>query len=183
MALARIQEAIASDDLSTLDDPMIATARRIIGLAKAGPAAQYVMSDYSGARSIIFGLHTDVIDEMASVFGGLCAGIIDGRTSRAARQQILDAFTAGTSGPLLLIHMASGSEGLNIQAASRVYLPEPSWVPATNEQAIARAYRRGQTSDVHATYMYLPGTLDETVCAALARKSSARDARRARMAQ
>lgn len=177
-AIERIHAALAADDLSSLNDDMIATARRLIGTAKAGACAAHVLADYGGARSLVFCLHTDVINIMASAIGDACAGIIDGRTSARERLRLLDAFSAGVGPPILIAHLASASEGLNLQAATRVYLVEPAWTPATNEQAIARAYRRGQERDVYAQYLYLRGTLDEAVCAKLARKDSAREARK-----
>lgn len=177
-ALERIEHAVSTGDLATLDDPMIATARRIIGTAKAEAAAAHVLADFGGARAIIFAQHTAVIDVLRERFGAACAGVIDGRTTKTERRYILDSFSAGTSPPLLVAHIQSASEGLNLQVATRVYLVEPAWVPATNEQAIARAYRRGQTQNVYATYMYLKGTLDERVSQKLARKIEDRDARR-----
>jgi superfamily II DNA or RNA helicase len=118
---------------------------------------------------------------MREKFAPRLAGVIDGRTKKAERAEIIARFKA-VPGLILLAHMRSIAEGLNLQMASRVYLPEPSFSPADNEQLVARAYRRGQTRDVHATFMYVPGTPDARVAAALLRKLDDRDARRRMLA-
>jgi SWI/SNF-related matrix-associated actin-dependent regulator of chromatin subfamily A-like protein 1 len=182
IAMERIAFAVESGAPEILDDPIIATARRIIGMAKALAVADTVAAELQGsdAAHIVFCQHTAAIDIIAARLGADVCGIIDGRTG-GKRQAIIDRYCAG--GPRVLIcHLASASEGLNLQRASRIHLAEPAWSPAVNEQAIARAYRFGQSRDVTATYYYVAGTPDERVAAALTRKLSDRDARRAMFA-
>lgn len=61
-------------------------------------------------------------------------------------------------------------EGLNLQAADVVIFLNKDWVPATNEQAVARAYRRGQEKPVHVISLEAANTVDQHVEALLARK-------------
>ncbi|KAK4102528.1 hypothetical protein N658DRAFT_469140 [Parathielavia hyrcaniae] len=42
----------------------------------------------------------------------------------------------------------TGAVGLDITAANYVHLVEPHWNPSVEDQAIARAFRMGQTRDV-----------------------------------
>ena len=51
-------------------------------------------------------------------------------------------------GAVFVIQIKTGGVGLNLQEASRVYITQPSWNPATELQAIARSYRDGQTKKV-----------------------------------
>ena len=44
--------------------------------------------------------------------------------------------------------LTNENDSLTLIAASRVYLMEPQWNPAIEEQALARVYRLGQTRDV-----------------------------------
>ena len=55
---------------------------------------------------------------------------------------------------------------------SEVAIVEPSWVPGDNVQAICRAHRLGQHDSVLASFLYLPGTLDQRIMAAFRRKAS-----------
>jgi SNF2 family DNA or RNA helicase len=65
--------------------------------------------------------------------------------------------------------MAAGT-GLNLQAAERIIIVEPAWTPASNEQAIARAYRAGQKKKVWASFVCLENSIDERITSALIRK-------------
>lgn len=75
---------------------------------------------------------------------------IDGRVNeenRAAQIQQFKKYYAGKF-PVFLIQIKAGGVGLNLQEATRVYLTSPSWNPATELQAIARAHRTGQSHKV-----------------------------------
>merc|ERR1719408_743410 len=52
-------------------------------------------------------------------------------------------------GRVLLISLKAGGTGLNLVAASRLYLLDLWWNPAVEEQAIQRVHRIGQTKEVH----------------------------------
>jgi SNF2 family DNA or RNA helicase len=45
-------------------------------------------------------------------------------------------------------------QGVNIQEVNHVIIPDPRWNPAEVDQAIARAYRMGQTREVHSYQMF-----------------------------
>src|SRR5699024_8943314 len=64
------------------------------------------------------------------------------------RQQIIDDFTAAEPGAVLVSQITAGGVGLNIQAANIIILCEPQWKPSTEEQAISRSYRMGQSRNV-----------------------------------
>lgn len=49
---------------------------------------------------------------------------------------------------VFVIQIKTGGVGLNLQEATRVYIMEPSWNPATELQAIARSHRNGQKKHV-----------------------------------
>lgn len=61
-------------------------------------------------------------------------------------------------------------EGLNLQAADVVVFANKEWVPAWNEQAVGRAYRRGQNKPVHVVNLVCAGTVEERVERLLAAK-------------
>jgi SNF2 family DNA or RNA helicase len=73
--------------------------------------------------------------------------ILDGQTEN--REFVVESFRKSCDeGAVFIIQIKTGGVGLNLQVASRVYITQPSWNPATELQAIARSYRSGQTVPV-----------------------------------
>ncbi|RYY97196.1 MAG: DEAD/DEAH box helicase [Chitinophagaceae bacterium] len=64
---------------------------------------------------------------------------------------------------VFLISLKAGGTGLNLTAADYVYLVDPWWNPAVEDQAIDRAYRIGQEKKVVAVRLYCPGTVEEKI--------------------
>ena len=64
---------------------------------------------------------------------------------------------------------ASGS-ALNLQAANRIIMLEPSWTPGANHQAVARAVRLGQQNPVLISWPVIRNSVDESVLRVLRRK-------------
>ena len=60
----------------------------------------------------------------------------------------MEAFQAGEAGDIFLLSSGVGGLGLTLTAADRVVIVDPSWNPATDNQAVDRAYRMGQARDV-----------------------------------
>merc|ERR1719181_2209542 len=77
------------------------------------------------------------------------------------RRSMLEAFKKDNNVKLLLLSLKAGGEGLNLQAASHVFVLEPWWNPAVEMQAIQRAHRIGQTKPVTAVRFNTLGTIEE----------------------
>jgi SNF2 family DNA or RNA helicase len=73
---------------------------------------------------------------------------IDGSVSKETREARIASFKASSIGCAFIIQVKAGGVGLNLQEATRVYITSPSWNPATEMQAIARAHRTGQDRKV-----------------------------------
>lgn len=172
--LRNLIRAAEAGDWSLLDNPFMATARRRVGLAKAGAIAELAATelDSGHVKLLIFCEHTAVIDEIAGRLSAYGVGIIDGRTSEREMESIVHAFSG--AGPVLprvaIIQRMALKEGRDLIAARRVLLAEPAWTPDDNEQMIARSWRRGQTNNVHASYCWLPGSIDDAVRRVVARR-------------
>jgi superfamily II DNA or RNA helicase len=87
--------------------------------------------------------------------GGVTGGeddvaIIDGRVTGRERERILAA-----APKVLILQIRTCSEGLNLQSYSDVYFVSPHWNPCVEDQAIARCYRMGQTSQVRVFRFYM----------------------------
>jgi SNF2 family DNA or RNA helicase len=82
--------------------------------------------------------------------------IIDGTVGSRERSRI---FTVAPK--VLILQIRTCSEGLNLQEYSDVYFVSPHWNPCVEDQAIARCYRMGQTSQVRVFRFYMTDFVGE----------------------
>ena len=64
---------------------------------------------------------------------------------------------------VFLISLKAGGTGLNLTEADYVYLVDPWWNPAVENQAIDRCYRIGQKKNVVAVRLICPDTIEEKI--------------------
>ncbi|MFZ1358129.1 MAG: DEAD/DEAH box helicase, partial [Saprospiraceae bacterium] len=64
---------------------------------------------------------------------------------------------------VFLISLKAGGTGLNLTEADYVYLVDPWWNPAVENQAIDRVYRIGQNKNVIAVRLICPDTIEEKI--------------------
>ena len=99
---------------------------------------------------------------------------LDGKTrDREARVQ---RFQTDPEIPLFLISLKAGGVGLNLTAASYVFLLDPWWNPATEAQAIDRTHRIGQQQPVFAYRIIAENTVEEKILAMQADKRALAEA-------
>jgi superfamily II DNA or RNA helicase len=114
-------------------------------------------------KVVIFSHFLDVLSTARARLGHAVVGTVAGDVSPAARQDLVDRFTAVDGHAVLLCQIEAGGVGLNIQAASVVVITEPQWKPSTEDQAIVRAHRMGQVRRVQVHRLLAKGTVDERV--------------------
>lgn len=64
---------------------------------------------------------------------------------------------------VFLISLKAGGTGLNLTEADYVYIVDPWWNPAVENQAIDRSYRIGQLKHVIAVRLICPNTVEEKI--------------------
>ncbi len=79
------------------------------------------------------------------------------------RQDPVKSFQENADIPVFLISLKAGGTGLNLTQADYVYLVDPWWNPAVENQAIDRAYRIGQQKNVMAVRLICPDTIEEKI--------------------
>jgi hypothetical protein len=79
------------------------------------------------------------------------------------RQEVVNSFTQNESKRVFLISLKAGGVGLNLTEADYVYLIDPWWNPAVENQAIDRSYRIGQHKNVMAVRLICPDTIEEKI--------------------
>ena len=143
------------------DSPKLFRLREIVAEAVA-----------NGRKVIVFSYFRDVLDRTADALGGQVIGQINGTVPASERQALIDRFTEHLEPCVLISQIEAGGVGLNIQAASVVIITEPQWKPSTEEQAIARSHRMGQTRTVDVHRLLTEDSVDEHMVQVLARKSA-----------
>ncbi|HTO14310.1 MAG TPA: SNF2-related protein [Edaphocola sp.] len=87
----------------------------------------------------------------------------DGSTSMGERQKAIKQFQEEDSTRVFLISLKAGGVGLNLTAADYVYIVDPWWNPAVEQQAIDRTHRIGQTKSIFAYRMICKDTIEEKI--------------------
>ncbi len=86
---------------------------------------------------------------------------LDGGTHN--REEVVRQFQEDASIPLFLISLKAGGVGLNLTAADYVFLYDPWWNDAVENQAIDRAHRLGRQSTVIARRYIAALTIEEKI--------------------
>lgn len=87
---------------------------------------------------------------------------IDGKKSYTKRQEEVDKFQSGER-PIFLISLRAGGVGLNLTAASYIFLMDPWWNPAVESQAVDRAHRIGQENKLIVYRPVIKNSVEEKV--------------------
>ena len=87
----------------------------------------------------------------------------DGSTSVTERQRAIDNFQNNPECRVFLISLKAGGVGLNLTAADYVYIVDPWWNPAVEQQAIDRTHRIGQTKNIFAYRMICKDTIEDKI--------------------
>ncbi|MGA9638145.1 SNF2-related protein [Flavobacterium sp.] len=86
---------------------------------------------------------------------------LDGQTTN--REEKVNNFQNNAAIRVFLISLKAGGTGLNLTEADYVFLVDPWWNPAVENQAIDRCYRIGQKQKVMAYRMICKDTIEEKI--------------------
>ena len=127
----------------------------------------------SESKTIVFTSFNDTADllegEIRRTFA-VPVWKINGSVDVSDRQTIVDQFSAISGGAVLVLNPKAAGVGLNIAAANHVIHYNLEWNPAVEDQASARAYRRGQTRPVTVHRLFYSETVEETIDDRMSRK-------------
>jgi len=128
-----------------------------------------------GHRALVFSQFTSYLARAADRLdaAGVPYVYLDGSTTR--RGEVVDEFRTGDA-PVFLLSLKAGGTGLNLTEADYVFLLDPWWNPAAEQQAVDRAHRIGQDRPVLVYRLIAEDTIEEKVVALQARKAALVDA-------
>jgi SNF2 family DNA or RNA helicase len=129
-----------------------------------------------GHKALVFSQWTSLLDkiEPALEAAGIAFTRLDGST--VDRQGVVSEFQSDGGPPVMLISLKAGGTGLNLTAADHVFLVDPWWNPAVEDQAADRAHRIGQDKPVMVYRLVARDTVEERILALQASKRALAEA-------
>jgi superfamily II DNA or RNA helicase len=123
-----------------------------------------------GHKALVFSQWTSLLDlvEPALTQSSIRFTRLDGST--ADRGAVVREFQDDAGPPVMLVSLKAGGTGLNLTAADHVFLLDPWWNPAVEDQAASRAHRIGQDRPVMVHRMVAKDTVEERILALQERK-------------
>ncbi|NXF02836.1 HLTF factor, partial [Smithornis capensis] len=144
------QEWISSSKINAL-------MHALIELRRDNPAAKcLVVSQFTTFLSLI----ENPLKESGFAFTRL-----DGSMAQKKRVEAIRCFQSNQAGSptIMLLSLKAGGVGLNLTAASRVFLMDPAWNPAAEDQCFDRCHRLGQKHDVVITKFIVKDSVEENI--------------------
>jgi len=124
----------------------------------------------SGRKAMVFSQWVEPLEFLARALAQFGPLQFHGRVPANRRQAVLDLFKTDATKQVLLMSYGTGSVGLNLQFTNYVFLFDRWWNPAVEDQAINRAHRIGQKSQVIVTRFISQGTIEGRIADILERK-------------
>lgn len=129
-------------------------------------------------KAIVFSQFSSMLNILASKCDeqGIAYYHFDGQTPPTKRAEMVAAFQQEECNThLFLISLKAGNTGLTLTAADYVFLFDPWWNTAVEQQAIDRTHRIGQTKNVFAYKLICKDTIEEKIILLQQRKKQLAD--------
>jgi superfamily II DNA or RNA helicase len=128
-----------------------------------------------GHKALVFSQWTSLLDRVEPHLreAGIPFTRLDGSTRD--RASVVATFQNESGPPVMLVSLKAGGTGLNLTAADHVFLLDPWWNPAVEDQAADRAHRIGQDRPVMVYRMVAKDTVEERILALQDRKRNLAD--------
>ena len=123
-----------------------------------------------GHKALVFSQWTSLLDRVEPHLreANIRFGRLDGSTRD--RGAVVREFQEDSGPPVLIVSLKAGGTGINLTAADHVFLLDPWWNPAVEEQAADRTHRFGQKRPVMVYRMVSKDTVEEGILALQERK-------------
>ncbi|KAH9308577.1 hypothetical protein KI387_036488 [Taxus chinensis] len=119
----------------------------------------------AAAKAIVFSQFTSFLDLIRFCLqkSGIKCVQLDGSMSIQARDQTIQKFTNDPDYKVFLMSLKAGGVALNLTVASYVFLMDPWWNPAVEQQAQDRIHRLGQYKPIRVVRFVIANTIEERI--------------------
>jgi SNF2 family DNA or RNA helicase len=133
--------------------------------AKIDMLMEHIVEKTGNHKILIFSQFVKMLDlvKKEMITRNIPFSYLDGKSSMKDRESSVNEFQEDNSIRVFLISLKAGGTGLNLTAADYVYILDPWWNPAVENQAIDRCYRMGQDKKVMAYRMICKDTVEEKI--------------------
>lgn len=114
-------------------------------------------------KILIFVNYLNAIESISEALDKQGVGFLTMTGSTRDRQSLVDRFQNDPEIRVFIMTLKTGGTGLNLTAADMVFIFDPWWNKAAENQAIDRAHRIGQTSKVQSYKLITLGTIEEKI--------------------
>jgi non-specific serine/threonine protein kinase len=133
-----------------------------------------IAENIGGHKALVFsqflGMLALIKEELTKL--GIDYEYFDGGSTIQERERAIERFQNDDNCRVFLISLKAGGVGLNLTAADYVYIVDPWWNPAVEQQAIDRTHRIGQTKNIFAYRMICNDTVEDKILKLQDRKRS-----------
>lgn len=118
-------------------------------------------------KTIVFSQWTGMLDLVEMSLNQACVQYrrLDGTMTLVSRDRAVKDFNSDPEITVMLMSLKAGNLGLNMVAACHVILLDLWWNPTTEDQAVDRAHRIGQTRPVTVSRITIKDTVEDRILA------------------
>jgi SNF2 family DNA or RNA helicase len=128
-----------------------------------------------GHKALVFSQWTGMLDRVERELHAAAVPFLRLDGSTKDRAAVVKTFQSDDGPPVMLLSLKAGGTGLNLTAADHVFLLDPWWNPAAEDQAADRAHRIGQQRSVLVHRLIARDTVEERILELQARKRALAD--------
>ena len=176
LSMAR-NEWMSEFNPQTSNISILAAIQRLRHIANGEGKMQVVFERLESLRgtrhkALLFSEYVTLLETVGSEMKqrGWSYELLTGQTQR--REQVIDHFQSDADCQFFLISLKAGGVGLNLTAADYVFVLDPWWNLAAEEQAIARSHRIGQHQPVFVYRFVSENTLEQQILTLQERKQT-----------
>lgn len=114
-------------------------------------------------KVLIFSNFLMGVETISEMLEGLGVEYVSMTGATRNRQELVDRFQEDPSCKAFVMTLKTGGLGLNLTAADTIFIYDPWWNIAAENQAIDRAYRMGQTQKVTSYKLITQGSIEEKI--------------------
>lgn len=126
----------------------------------------------SGHKILVFANYLDALEGIATDLSASGIDYLQMTGATGDRQKLVERFQGEAHLKVFLMTLKTGGVGLNLTAADYVFLYDPWWNRAAENQAVDRTHRIGQEKKVFSYRLITKGTIEERILQLQEKKSA-----------